>query len=199
MNPPNDASFSSFRSPLLMNVDDTAILVIDAQEKLMPLLQNQDEIQHNIIKLLRGAKALGVTRAATEQYPRGLGTTVEPIKNELEPNDFSPIAEKTMFSIRQCEELLTKLSKSGVQNLLLCGIETHICITQSALDLMSLGFRTFICADAVGSRNTLDHQLGINRMESCGAVITTTEAAIFELCMNSKNQAFKTISKLAQQ
>ena len=199
MNPPDDASFSSFRSPLLMNVDDTAILVIDAQEKLMPLLQNQDEIQHNIIKLLRGAKALGVTRAATEQYPRGLGTTVEPIKNELEPNDFSPIAEKTMFSIRQCEELLTKLSKSGVQNLLLCGIETHICITQSALDLMSLGFRTFICADAVGSRNTLDHQLGINRMESCGAVITTTEAAIFELCTDSKHQAFKTISKLAHQ
>jgi len=182
-----------------MNVDDTAILVIDAQEKLMPLIQNQDKIQYNIIKLLRGAKALGVIRAASEQYPHGLGTTVEPIQNELEPNEFSPIAEKTMFSVRQCEELLTKLSKFGVQNLLLCGIETHICISQSALDLMSLGFRTFICADAVGSRNTLDHQLGINRMESCGAVITTTEAAIFELCMNSKNQAFKTISKLAQQ
>lgn len=199
MNSPDDASFSSFRSPLLMNVDDTAILVIDAQEKLMPLIQNQYEIQHNIIKLLRGAKALGVIRAASEQYPRGLGTTVEPIQNELEPNEFSPIAEKTMFSVRQCEKLLTKLSKSGVQNLLLCGIETHICISQSALDLMSLGFRTFICADAVGSRNTLDHQLGIDRMESCGAVITTTEAAIFELCMDSKNQAFKTISKLAQQ
>ena len=181
-----------------MNGDDTAILVIDAQEKLMPLIQNHDQIQRNIIKLLQGAKALGVTSAATEQYPRGLGTTVEPIRNELEPFECSPIAEKTMFSCRQCEELITQLLSSGVQNLLLCGIETHICITQSALDLMSLGFRTFICADAVGSRNTLDHQLGINRMESSGAVITTVEAAIFELCMDSKNQAFKTISKLAQ-
>jgi isochorismate hydrolase len=66
------------------------------------------------------------------------------------------------------------------------------------MDLMSLGFRTFICADAVGSRNTLDHQLGINRMESNGAVITSTEAAIFEMCADSKNPAFKTISKLAQ-
>lgn len=181
-----------------MNGDDTAILVIDAQEKLMPLIQNHDQIRRNIIKLLQGAKALGVTSAATEQYPRGLGTTVEPIRNELEPFEFSPIAEKTMFSCRQCEELITQLLSSGVQNLLLCGIETHICIAQSALDLMSLGFRTFICADAVGSRNTLDHQLGINRMESSGAVITTVEAAIFELCMDSKNQAFKTISKLAQ-
>ncbi|MDA7887356.1 isochorismatase family protein [Mariniblastus sp.] len=199
MNSQDDASFSSFRSPLLMNADDTAIIVIDAQEKLMPLIQNQDQIQCNIIKLLRGAKALGVISAATEQYPRGLGATVEPIRNELEPNEFFPIAEKTMFSVRQCEPLLKKLSKSGVQNLLLCGIETHICIAQSALDLMSLGFRTFICADAVGSRNSLDHQLGINRMEGSGAVITTTEAAIFELCMDSKNQAFKTISKLAQQ
>ncbi|MDG2181075.1 MAG: hydrolase [Mariniblastus sp.] len=198
MNSNDDASFSSFRSPLLMNGDDTAILIIDAQEKLMPLIQNHDEIQTNIIKLLRAAKTLGVTTAATEQYPRGLGTTVEPIRNELEPSEFSPIAEKTMFSCRECDGLLTKLSKSGIQNLLLCGIETHICIAQSAMDLMSLGFRTFICADAVGSRNTLDHQLGINRMESNGAVITTTEAAIFEMCVDSKNPAFKTISKLVQ-
>ncbi|MGY8749203.1 MAG: hydrolase [Pirellulales bacterium] len=199
MNSHEDASFSRFRSPLLMNADDTAVLVIDAQEKLMPLIHHQDQIQRNIIKLLQGAKALGVITAATEQYPRGLGTTVEPIQNELNPNEFCPVAEKTMFSCRQCEDLLTKLSKAGIQNLLLCGIETHICIAQSAMDLMSLGFRTFVCADAVGSRTPLDHQLGINRMESSGAVITTTEAAIFELCVDSKNPAFKTISKLAQQ
>ncbi|MGB1931334.1 MAG: hydrolase [Mariniblastus sp.] len=198
MNALDDASFSPFRSPLLMNVDDTAVLVIDAQEKLMPLISNHDEIQTNIIKLLRGAKALGVTMAATEQYPQGLGATVAPIRKELESSEFLPISEKTMFSCRQCEGLLTKLSKSGIQNILLCGIETHICIAQSAIDLMSLGFRTFICADAVGSRNTFDHQLGINRMADSGAVITTTEAAIFEMCMDSKNEAFKTISKLVQ-
>ncbi|MGB2499840.1 MAG: hydrolase [Mariniblastus sp.] len=198
MNALDDASFSPFRSPLLMNVDDTAVLVIDAQEKLMPLISNHDEIQTNIIKLLRGAKALGVTTAATEQYPQGLGATVAPIRKELESSEFLPISEKTMFSCRQCEGLLTKLSKSGIQNILLCGIETHICIAQSAIDLMSLGFRTFICADAVGSRNTFDHQLGINRMADSGAVITTTEAAIFEMCMDSKNEAFKTISKLVQ-
>lgn len=198
MNALDDASFSPFRSPLLMNVDDTAVLVIDAQEKLMPLISNHDEIQTNIIKLLRGAKALGVTTAATEQYPQGLGATVAPIRKELESSEFLPIPEKTMFSCRQCEGLLTKLSKSGIQNILLCGIETHICIAQSAIDLMSLGFRTFICADAVGSRNTFDHQLGINRMADSGAVITTTEAAIFEMCMDSKNEAFKTISKLVQ-
>jgi len=111
MNSNDDASFSSFRSPLLMNGDDTAILIIDAQEKLMPLIQNHNEIQTNIIKLLRAAKALGVTTAATEQYPRGLGTTVEPIRNELEPSEFFPDRRKDNVQLPRVRRLTHKTIK----------------------------------------------------------------------------------------
>ena len=187
-----------FRSPLLMNASDSAVVVIDVQEKLLPHIGNHQRIQWNLLRLLEGAGTLGVAVCGTEQYPKGLGSTVQSIAGPLKSLSQHQIPEKTMFSCRECVEMFNALSNSGVHNLLLCGIETHVCVAQSALDLMAQGFNVFVCVDAVGSRSLEDHQIGIRRMENCGANLTTTEAVLFEWCENSRAEHFKAISKLVQ-
>lgn len=188
-----------FRSPLLMNAGDSAVVVIDVQEKLLSHISDDQRIEWNILRLLEGAGTLGVAVCGTEQYPQGLGSTVESIAGPLKSLSKHPVPAKTMFSCRECIGMFSAISDSGVHNLLLCGIETHVCVAQSALDLMSLGFNIFVCIDAIGSRSVQDHQIGIRRMENCGATLTTTEAVLFEWCETSGSQQFKTISKLVQQ
>lgn len=188
-----------FRSPMLMNRDDSAILTIDVQEKLLPLIPNQEQLCWNITRLLDGAKILDVEVRGTEQYPRGLGKTVESIASKLNSASGHQVAEKTMFSCRECSSLFAQLADSGIHNLLLCGIETHVCVAQTALDLIAQGFNVFVCVDAVGSRHELDHATALRRLESCGVALTTTEAALFEWCEQSGSDAFKGISKLVQQ
>lgn len=194
-----DPDASPFRSPLLMNAEDSAVVVIDVQAKLMPHVSNHQRIEWNILRLLDGAGTLGVAVSGTEQYPKGLGSTVESIARRLDAIGNQPLPTKTMFSCRECHDSFASLSDKGVHNLLLCGIETHVCVAQSALDLISQGFNVFICVDAVGARHSIDHEIGLRRMENSGATLTTTEAALFEWCENAGSDQFKTISKLVQQ
>ena len=182
----------------MMNSADTAVVVIDVQEKLVGHIADHEKIEWNISRLLAGATALSVTVCATEQYPKGLGATVVPIADVVKSQSPFPIAQKTMFSCRECSDLTDSLSNSGIHNLLLCGIETHVCVAQSALDFLAMGFNVFVCVDAVGSRSALDHEIGIRRMESSGVTLGTTESTLFEWCETSKRDAFKTISKLVQ-
>lgn len=177
-----------------MTRQDTALLVIDMQGKLTSLVQNDQTILWNIVRLLEGAKALGLPIVGTEQYPQGLGGTVDPIKPHLEM-----IEEKSSFSCVTCERLLTTLQEKEINKILLCGIEAHVCVLQSALDLMSNGFRLYIPIDAVGSRNLLDFKTALRRMENCGATLTSTEAALFEWCEFSNIPEFKTVSNLVKQ
>ena len=183
----------------MMNASDSALVVIDVQEKLLPHIPNHQLIEWNILRLLQGAETLGVAVSGTEQYPKGLGRTVKSLASKLESLSPHAIPAKTMFSCRECNELFSALSNAGVHNLLLCGIETHVCVAQSALDLMAQGFNVFVCVDAIGARSSVDHQIGIRRMENSGATLTTTEAALFEWCEKSGSEQFKTISKLVQQ
>ncbi|MFK7766412.1 MAG: isochorismatase family protein [Mariniblastus sp.] len=189
---------SSFRSPHLMSPHNSAVVVIDVQEKLLPHIPNHQRLSWNIGRLLTGAKTLGVRAVATEQYPKGLGGTVSSLTEPF-ADLLGEIPDKSMFSCRECQPLFNKLSNEGVHNLLLCGIETHVCVAQSALDLMSLGFNVFICLDAIGARFEVDHQTAIQRLETCGVIPTTTEAALFEWCEKAGSDEFKTISKLVQQ
>lgn len=189
---------AKFRSPLLMNRDDTAVVVIDVQEKLLPLISHHQRITWNIGRLLEGAGILNVKTCCTEQYPRGLGPTIEPIAEQLEKLASLPIADKTMFSCRECESLFDSLAKNGVHNLLLCGIETHVCVAQTAFDMMTQGFNVFICVDAVGARHEVEHQTALRRLENSGVTPTTTEAALFEWCEKAGSDSFKKISKLVQ-
>ena len=189
----------TFRSPLLMNANDTAIVVVDVQEKLIGSIDGHEKVEWNIKRLLAAALALNVTACGSEQYPQGLGATIEPIATSLKSQSPFPIAEKTMFSCRECSALTDSLYDAGVHNLLLCGIETHVCVAQSALDFLAMGFNVFACVDAMGSRSVSDHRIGIRRMENNGVTVTTTESALFEWCETSKHPEFKSISKLVQE
>ena len=182
------------RSPELMNADDTALLVVDVQEKLIPIIRNAEIIQWNISRLLQAADALDIPAAATEQYPQGLGHTTIPTSTLPEI-----IEEKTMFSCRETAAIFTNWADAGIRKFLICGIETHVCIQQTVMDLLAEGFQIYLAIDALGARHDLDHQTGLRRMEGSGAVLTTTEAAMFEWCETATNPAFKTISGLVRQ
>ena len=132
---------------------------------------------------------------ATEQYPKGLGSTVEPLKSMLP----TPVPEKLMFSCRECDGEFGELQSRGVHNLLVTGIESHVCVLQSTLDFLSMGFDVFVVVDAIGSRFEIDHETALCRLELSGATLVTTEMSLFELCERAGSDQFKAISKIVQE
>ena len=182
------------RSPELMAPHDTALLVIDVQERLLPAIRDRERLVWNIRRLIDAAKVLNVAVAATEQYPKGLGATAAPLAERLGPR-----LEKLMFSCRECTQLLEDWRQAGIHRILLCGIETHVCVQQTALDLLGLGFRIYVAVDAVGSRYEVDDLTALRRMELCGAVLTTAESAMFEWCVRAGTPEFRAISRLAKE
>ena len=182
------------RSPELMSRHDTALLVVDVQGKLASAVQNPAQLVWNIQRLIQGAQLLGLPIAATEQYPEGLGPTI-PKLAEMLPN----ISSKRMFSCAENGDLFANWNNSGIHKILVSGIEAHVCIQQTVLDLLAEGFRVYLPCDAISSRQTLDADIAIRRMEACGATITSTEATLFEWCATSKCPEFKSISQLVQQ
>ncbi len=183
------------RSPELMSRTDTALLVVDVQEKLIPLIPGQRRLVWNIRRLLEAAAALGLPALATEQYPRGLGPTVPELAARLP----QPVPEKSCFSCRERDELFAGLTDRGIDKLLVTGIEAHVCVQQTVLDLLGQMFRVYVAVDAVGSRYPLDYEIALRRMEAAGAVLTTTEAAMFEWCEYSGTPEFKRISGLVKE
>ncbi len=182
------------RSRMLMSRDRAALLVIDVQEKLLPHIQNQSIVSWNIRRLIDGAAVLGVPCWGTEQYPQGLGGTVPMLADRL------PIVEeKSLFSCRECVELLSRLRRDNRSQLLLCGIETHVCVQQTALDLIAMGFDVWVAVDVVGSRFELDHSIALRRMQAAGVVLTTTESVLFEWCEVAGTHEFKRISALVRE
>ncbi|MCE9607667.1 MAG: isochorismatase family protein [Planctomycetia bacterium] len=196
MNAPSEASQNRplSRSPELMSADDTGLLVVDVQGKLITLVPDHARIIWNIRRLIDGADILQVAKAATEQYPQGLGPTVPELAEK-----FSSIPSKTAFSCGECGALFREWIERGIHKVLLVGIEAHVCVQQTAFDLMTHGFRVFIAVDAVGSRFDLDRETALRRLDSSGATLTTTEAALFEWCERSGTPEFKAISKLVKE
>lgn len=190
----NEPGKTMARSPLLMNRDDSALIVVDVQEKLVPHIAGHERMVWNIGRLIDGAKVLGVRVLATEQYPKGLGTTIPVLSCKLSV----PIPDKTMFSCRECAEIVDQLKAGAIYNVVLAGIETHVCVAQTALDLMSAGFNVFVCVDAIGSRFDVDRETAMRRMENSGVFPTTVEAVLFEWCEVAGSTEFKAISKLVQ-
>ncbi len=181
----------TMRSPELMSRSDTGLLVIDVQTKLMGKMAARDPVVANIARLVEGARILGVPVQATEQYPKGIGPTVPELADRLPPRP-----EKLAFSCCGLPEVAEQFRSRGVQKVLLAGIETHVCVQQTALDLAAQGFRVFVAADAVTSRKDIDRDLALRRMERAGVVLTTTEAALFEWTEAAGTPEFKQISKL---
>lgn len=184
-----------FRSPALMSLENSALVLIDAQEKLMPAMANQARLSARIQLMIKGCGLLQIPIVVTEQYPQGLGATVPDIELLLSNANVVARAEKTMFSVRAGAKAFSELAGQGITNLVLVGIETHVCVAQSALDLMANGFEVHVCTDAVGSRKPSDHETALRRMENSGVVPTTVEAVLFEWCENANHESFKTISK----
>jgi nicotinamidase-related amidase len=179
------------RSPELMTRADTGLLVIDVQTKLMDKVPDRDHVVANVVRLVEGAKVLGIPVQATEQYPKGIGPTVPELAKRL-----PACPEKLSFSCCGLPEVADQMRRHGLQKVLLSGIETHVCVQQTAMDLMAQGFRVYVAADAVASRNDLDREIGLRRMERAGAVLTTTEAALFEWTERAGTPEFKQISRL---
>jgi nicotinamidase-related amidase len=194
-----ESNATTFRSQYLMNCHDTALLIVDFQEKLVPLIQDHQRVQWNIQRLIEGAHTLGVRIVATEQYPQGLGKTVPIVLDALKNAGVADLPAKTMFSCRQCRDAIASLRVSGIQKILIAGIETHVCVAQTGFDLLAEGFSIYLAVDAVGSRHAKDHQIAIGRLENAGATPTTTEAALFEWCETADNVGFKRISQLIRQ
>jgi nicotinamidase-related amidase len=182
------------RSPELMSPEDTVLVVVDVQEKLMPLIDGQARIIWNLRRLLDGAEAVGLKALATEQYPQGLGPTVAPLAGRL-----GDIPSKAAFSCAGCEPFAERLQASGASKALVSGIEAHVCVQQTVLDLLAGGYRVYVPVDAVGSRYQVDYETALRRMESAGATLTTTESALFEWCQVSGTPTFKKISALVRE
>jgi nicotinamidase-related amidase len=182
------------RSPELMCRDDTALLVVDVQQKLIELVPGHWLIVWNIGRLIEAAKMLGLPTAATEQYPQGLGGTVRELAERLEPSH-----AKVAFSCAACGEIFKQWNNQGISRILVCGIESHVCVQQTVIDLLAAGYRVYVAVDAIGARFAVDHEVALRRMESSGAVLTTTEAAMFEWCQQSDIPEFKRISALVRQ
>ena len=172
--------------------EEFALLIIDAQQKILNPIKNHDIIVSNIELLLRSYEILRENIFLSEQNPTKLGQT---LKNLLPNKEFIKIS-KMKFSIAFENNIVNSLSAKNIKNLIICGFESHICIQQSVLDFLQEGYKVYVIADAIGSRNINDHNISLERMSSEGATITTTESIIFELCETSLRKEFKSISYL---
>src|SRR5438034_1522265 len=180
--------------PSKMSAADTGLLVIDVQEKLMVKIAGADAVVRNIAFLIDSAGLLGMPVAATEQYPKGLGSTVPELARRLpeRPN-------KVAFSCCAVPAVVEGFRRAARPKVLLAGIETHVCVLQTALDLLALDFRVFIAADAVGSRYAVDREFALRRLERTGAMLTTCEMAVFEWIGSADSPKFKEISRLVRE
>ncbi len=181
------------RSPLCLDEKRSALMVIDLQEKLYPVIPAASEIEREIIRLTDAAAVLSIPAAATVQYPRGLGGLVPSLKSV-----FPVPEEKFDFSAAACRQALDAWLEQGRDQIVICGIETHICILQTVLDLLSEGLRPFVVVQAVGSRHRTDHEIGLERMRDCGATLIGVESVLFQWLQTAQRSEFKAISQLVK-
>ena len=178
-----------------IKAEDTAALIIDFQEKLVPAIADHDEIVAKAAIFAAGLKELGVPMSVTQQYTKGLGETVPAMKEAI--GAFEPM-EKTAFSAMGCDAFVEWVKAQGKKTILVCGVEAHICVLQSIVDLIGEGYRVFIVADCVGSRVVYNKDYAIQRAVQEGAFVTTCEGALYEMTQGAGTPHFKAISKLTK-
>lgn len=179
--------------PTQLATTDSGLLIVDIQEKLTPKIPTAAALIRNTGFLLEGARILGIPVQATEQYPKGLGSTVPELIGKLPERP-----DKVAFSCCAVPNLIEKFQLHGRTKIVLAGIETHVCVLGTALDLLAAGFRVYLPVDAVGSRYTLDHDMALRRLEQAGAILTTSETVVFEWVGGAGDPRFKEISRLVQ-
>ena len=167
----------------------TAAIVVDYQEKLVPAMNEKDKLIHNSEILLKGLKILGVPMYITQQYTKGLGTSIKEITDAIEDEDYT---DKLSFTAYDC--VANKISEK--KYIIVCGIEAHICVLQTVIDLKAAGFVPVLVTDCISSRKESDRQIAIERARQEGAIVTTYESLLFELLKVAGTETSKKIQKL---
>ena len=180
------------KHPKLLTIDKSALLIIDIQERIYKVVQEHENLVSNVLKLVKAANLMKIPIYHTEQYAKGLGPTIQQIKNELkgEPN------HKLTFSCFNAENLFKRLKNEKVEQVIVSGVEAHVCVQQTVLDLLSNGFQVNLVVDAISSRKMIDYNTAVRRMENEGAIPSTVEAILFELLQICGTPLFKDISRL---
>jgi hypothetical protein len=175
-----------------LNPENILFVFIDLQEKLLVKIPDVQRLLSRTDLLIGAANVLSLPYMLTTQYRKGLGEIAGSLRDKIKV----PVLDKTSFSCVGDEIVARELEKSGRRSIVISGVETHICVLQTSLDLLAKGFRVSVVADAVGARNDTDHELGLKRMESAGALPVTAEMVIYELLGRSDSDAFKKILPL---
>lgn len=182
--------------PDILDRENTCLLVIDVQEKLLPVIHAKEAMVENIRRLVKAAEILGVPVLVTEQYPKGLGPTAAPVEGALACGVTK--CSKITFSCLADEELFRAIEDMKRNTLLVCGVESHVCVSQTVLDALAAGFKVQVAADAVGSRNPANKRIALERLAHAGAVVTGTEAALFEMLERADTEEFKKVQALVK-
>jgi nicotinamidase-related amidase len=180
--------------PNVLAAGETALIVVDVQERFRTAIPEFEAMAGACARLVRSFRILGLPVVATEQYPKGLGHTLPEMKAAL-PAGLEPI-EKAEFSCWAVESFRSRLTASGKRQILLGGIEAHVCVLMSALDLLAAGYAVHVVADAVTSRTQANWRLAMDYLRQAGAVVTTTETALFQLLGQADSDAFRELARL---
>lgn len=172
--------------------DNSLLFIVDVQERLVPAMKNGEKAVENILKLLKSAEIMDIDTIATEQYPKGLGNTINGLRDYIDDeNVFSKI------EFTACVDSVKGfLKESSKKNIIVAGMETHVCVYQTVRDLLSLGYNVFVVRDAVASRTEENFLNGLDLFKDMGAVVTNTETVLFDLLKKAGTDEFKAISKL---
>lgn len=177
----------------LLHAPSAMLLIVDVQARLLPAMHKPERVTGNIARLQAAAARLGVPMVASEQYPRGLGATVPEIADAVPAGN---TLDKLAFSCARDEALADKLASLGRSQLVIAGIEAHVCVLQSAIAFAGTGYEVYVVQDAISSRNKADVKLAAARMAANGVTMINTEMALFEWMERAGSEDFKAISKL---
>lgn len=178
-----------------INVEETLFCLVDVQEKLFPHISNKEELEKNLLILVKGLKALNVPFIVNEQYKKGIGETIPSLKELV---DTYPSFEKTTFSCCQNEPTMEAIKAANKKVVIVAGIETHVCVLQTCIDLIEAGLEVVLVTDCCSSRKQKDTDIALQRLIQAGVIPTTYESLLFELTLNAKNPCFKEISSLVK-
>jgi len=181
----------------VLNREDAVLVVVDVQERLVPAIHKElyERSLKNFKIVIEAAGTLGLPIVLTEQYPKGLGRTVPDVVQALEGNSYERI-EKVTFSCGRDEGFLAAIAKTARRQIVLIGMETHVCVYQTSVDLIDAGYEVFVLDDAVSSRFLHNYQSGIAALRDAGAVVVSTETAVFQWMKVAGTPEFKKISSL---
>jgi nicotinamidase-related amidase len=178
-----------------LSVDDTVLMVIDMQGNLYEAMQDKQFLLESVQKLIRGMQVFNIPVMVTEQIPEKLGPTILPVASLLPDTPGMPKAD---FSCCGDEKIMKALKAAERRQVLLCGIEAHVCVYQTAMGLLGFGYDVHLVSDAVSSRTTMNREVGIRKMHDEGAHLTSTEMVLFELCRTADDPKFKEIYKIVK-